>query len=122
MRYPTLILLSCDVRKERTVISPTVALNSTSHLHRLELIAALSHPSKRCADTYVIYIGICFFFDRGGNDRYNGMPPLPVSRNTYHLGTSLAIFMDSGSGDDHYLKRQNNTVSVEPGDDIFIDR
>ncbi|MBE6359203.1 MAG: hypothetical protein E7057_08160 [Lentisphaerae bacterium] len=66
--------------------------------------------------------GICFFFDRGGNDRYNGMPPLPASRNTYHLGTSLAIFMDSGSGDDHYLKRQNNTVSVEPGDDIFIDR
>ena len=66
--------------------------------------------------------GICFFFDRSGNDCYGGTPPMPQSRNTYHLGTSLAIFIDSGSGEDKYLNRKNNTAAVEAGDGIFIDK
>ena len=66
--------------------------------------------------------GICFFFDRNGDDRYAKGYPVPPSTNNYHLGTSLGIFVDSGGGDDRYLKRQNNTRLTEAGDHIFIDQ
>ena len=66
--------------------------------------------------------GICFFFDRNGNDTYHAIPPVPVSYNNYHLGTSLAVFVDSGSGNDKYLERQNNSVKAQSGDGIFIDK
>ena len=66
--------------------------------------------------------GISFFFERGGNDRYEGSAPLPGSSNSYHLGTSLGIFIDSGAGNDQYLRRKNNTALTEKGDHIFMDR
>jgi hypothetical protein len=66
--------------------------------------------------------GICFFFDRNGNDQYAGHGTLPPSDNSYHLGTSLGIFVDSGAGNDQYVKRQNNTRTTEAGDHIFVDR
>ncbi|MBO7741187.1 MAG: hypothetical protein J6S21_01410, partial [Victivallales bacterium] len=66
--------------------------------------------------------GICFFFDRQGNDKYGRYIPIPKSTNQYHLGSSLGIFIDTGSGNDEYVSRTNNSSATEEGDHIFVDR
>lgn len=70
----------------------------------------------------VAHNALCLFLDRQGNDRYDAIRPAGAGSNSYHGGTSLSIFIDDGQGQDHYLKRKNNSVETEKQNSIFIDR
>ena len=64
---------------------------------------------------------ICLFHDAAGTDLYATAVAVS-SNNTYHGGTSLTLFLDSGGSDDNYPNKKNNTIEAYPENVVFIDK
>ncbi|NQU40624.1 MAG: hypothetical protein HQ523_11775 [Lentisphaerae bacterium] len=65
--------------------------------------------------------GWTLFIDREGDDTYLFAEQARAGGNTYHGGTSLSFFCDSGGGTDIYSKRENNSVVTGGVHAIFVD-
>ena len=66
--------------------------------------------------------GFTIFVDGDGSDRYIGSPPAKVNGNQYHDGTSVAYFLDLGSGvDDFGSERNANELYVFDDYAFFVD-
>ena len=67
---------------------------------------------------------VCFFVDRAGRDEYRYAPgPARSGANTYHGGTSLSLFLDSGFQEDLYTSEhaRNRAVLYKPEHGFFLD-
>ncbi len=64
---------------------------------------------------------ICLFHDAAGADVYATGVAIS-SNNTYHGGTSLTLFLDSGGSEDSYPNKKNNTIEAYPENVVFIDK
>jgi len=65
--------------------------------------------------------GWTIFLEMGGNDRYGHASPAKAGPNFYHGGTSMAIFLDAGGGEDRFGRGENNRIRTAAGNSIFID-
>jgi hypothetical protein len=67
---------------------------------------------------------VCLFFDRGGRDLYDyASGPARAGGNSYHGGTSFALFVDEGGDDDRYTAEAagNGLERHEPEHGFFLD-
>jgi len=65
--------------------------------------------------------GWALFLDRGGKDTYLYTDQARSGGNSYHGGTSLSFFADTGGGKDAYPQRENNSILTRGTGSIFAD-